>query len=226
MACKKFWTVALMFAIMFLLSESVSAMTFSQPVKIGGGVRWSQVGGFYVSDDAKSNSVEKNYYRSGKVHGFSKGVAQFGTGKNIVYEHYDYEKYKTAILIGGENETNTFKLESIENGFIYFVENDTPIEIYMIQLGNDIHEEDGYLIFGKRADGHFVKYFDTYEITKKFFDKWGAVAWGDIYFRGDTITIVYEKRNESKRYGYYKAGEFRFKWDDAAQWFGVEHIVY
>ena len=210
-------------AFMMLISSTCLAMTFSQPVKIGGGVTWSQAGGFLVNG-AINNKVEKNFYRGGRItERFSKGVAQFGNENEIVYEHYDYEKYKTRVLIGGENISNTFSIEGIENYLIYSIRNDSNIKMYMILLGNDVHWEDGYIIFGKRADGRFVKYFDTYELRKKYFGD-ADITFGDIIFDKDKITIFYESKTSSHRYT--KIGEFRFKWDEAAQWFGIEQVVY
>ena len=208
--------------VVVVMSEHCSAMKFSQPVKIGGGVVWSQIGGFMVRD-ATSNRGEKNYFRAGKAQNFSKGIAQFGTGDTIVYEHYDYEKYGTDVLIGGEEVSNTFSIPSIENFSISRIKNDSNTKMFMIELGNDVHWEDGYVIFGKKADGRFVKYFNTYEIRNKYFGN-SDIAFGDIIFNNDTIIIFYEQQTSPRRYT--KVGEFRFKWDDAAQWFSVEQIKY
>ena len=211
--------------ILLIIPQTCLAMIFSQPVKIGGGVTWSQAGGFLVNG-AINNKVENNFYRGGRItERFSKGVAQFGNGNEIVYEHYDYEKYKTQVLIGDENTSNTFSVEGIENGLIYSIKNDSNIKMYMILLGNDIHWEDGYLIFGKRADGRFVKYLDTYELRKKYFGNSGSsITFGDIVFNKDTITIFYEQ--QTSLYKFTRIGEFRFKWDEEAQWFGIEQVVY
>lgn len=93
--------------------------------------------------------LKKNYFRAGKAQNFSKGIAQFGTGDTIVYEHYDYEKYGTDVLIGGEEVSNTFSIPSIENFSISRIKNDSNTKMFMIELGNDVHWEDGYVIFGK-----------------------------------------------------------------------------
>lgn len=39
----------------------------------------------------------------------------------------------------------------------------------------------------------------------------------------NTIDTIEVKNNRSD---YVIEGEFRFKWDDAAQWFSVEQVVY
>jgi len=41
------------------------------------------------------------------------------------------------------------------------------------------------------------------------------------FVRGDTLIIEYKSLSGDK-----KIGEFRFKWDEAAQWFSVEQIKY
>ncbi|MBR4907751.1 MAG: hypothetical protein IKZ43_01920 [Acidaminococcaceae bacterium] len=41
----------------------------------------------------------------------------------------------------------------------------------------------------------------------------------------DTICIPYELREELG-WKFIKKGEFRFKWNDQAQWFGIEDVVY
>ena len=42
---------------------------------------------------------------------------------------------------------------------------------------------------------------------------------------GNTIAVVYQRVNSSTK-RLTDEGEFRFKWDDKAQWFGIEQVVY
>lgn len=42
--------------------------------------------------------------------------------------------------------------------------------------------------------------------------------------RNDSIVIVYRRWHWKGMSD--PEGEFRFKWDDAAQWFGIEQVVY
>lgn len=198
-------------------------MKFSQPIQFGGGVHWNNVGGFSVQN-AVSNKVEKNFYRKGKEYGFSKGVAQFGNGANAIYEHYDADKNVETIRIGAADINNTVTIRSSTNDSIYNIASDIDINFYMIS-GTYLGKSKNYVIFGKRNDGRFVKYIDTNEIRKQYFNDYLAFEWGDIKFQGNTIILSYEKHDGSFR-NYTKIGEFQFKWDDKAQWFSVEHIKY
>ncbi|MBQ9572939.1 MAG: hypothetical protein IJR22_06065 [Acidaminococcaceae bacterium] len=48
------------------------------------------------------------------------------------------------------------------------------------------------------------------------------VVYTGLAVAGDTLVLYYSKAGMPAR----TAGELRFKWDDNAQWFGVEKIVY
>lgn len=218
---KKFLGLLVMF---MMIASNCLAMTFSQPVKLGGAVRWSQMGGFYIMGESTNNEVKENYFRRGKVQGFAKGVAQFGNGVNAVYEHYNIEKYKHYIKVGSYNEENTISIPDHLNMNISLIPSDNEIIFYIIETGYDIAEDGGYIIFGKRRDGRFVKYIDTYEVQKKYFGQSMVVALNNPQFHGDTIVIPYGKGFQG--HNYKKIGEFRFKWDDKAQWFGVEQVIY
>ena len=126
--------------------------------------------------------------------------------------------------MGSENIQNTIPVASHINGPLYCIKSDGGIIFYMIHTGYDIHEDDGYIIFGKCQDGRFVKYFDTNNLRENYFGDYLSIAWGDISFQGDIIKIVYEKRTSG--YNYTQIGEFRFKWDDKAQWFGIQQVIY
>ena len=154
---------------------------------------------------------------------FLKGVAQFGDETDKIFEHYDANKDKN-VRVGDKDEKNTITLEAVKNLSLHKVENDGEIRMYMIRKGNETHEEDGYIVFARRKDGRFVKYFDTDDIRTKNFQDGSNIAFGEIKFEGDTVKIVYERRIDS--YKYAKVGEFRFKWDDKAQWFGIEQVTY
>ena len=204
-----------------ITANSAMAMTFSQPERLGGAVRWSQSGGFYILGESVDNHAEKNYSASSK--NFLKGVAQFGDETDKIFEHYDANKDKN-VRVGDKDEKNTITLEAVKNLSLHKVENDGEIRMYMIRKGNETHEEDGYIVFARRKDGRFVKYFDTDDIRTKNFQDGSNIAFGEIKFEGDTVKIVYERRIDS--YKYAKVGEFRFKWDDKAQWFGIEQVNY
>ena len=48
------------------------------------------------------------------------------------------------------------------------------------------------------------------------------MVYDEVRCDGDTIVIEYV----AGRRDTYRKGEFRFKWDEAAQWFSVEQVVY
>lgn len=52
-----------------------------------------------------------------------------------------------------------------------------------------------------------------------------SVYYKNYYCKEDMIIIEYDNYNPNTK-RMYKEGEFRFKWDDAAQWFGIEQVVY
>lgn len=82
-----------------------------------------------------------------------------------------------------------------------------------------------YTLIECQNDGKFVKYVATKEITKRYFGWAGSgaspIVYQDIAVTGDAVTITYTAHLSDTN-----TGEFRFKWDDKVQWFGVEQVVY
>ena len=85
-----------------------------------------------------------------------------------------------------------------------------------------------WCIVGCHSNGKFVKYIDTEEISKRYFGitttQMGApfVIYNKLRCDGDTIFIKYTSAHRDEGI----KGEFRFKWDEAAQWFSVEQVAY
>ena len=100
---------------------------------------------------------------------------------------------------------------------------DTSIEqicriVYVINTGSDIRST-SYVLLGRCVDRTWVRYFDTNEIKKTYLLPTGAYFESSFFCQNDTIIIEckqYKNRN------YITIGEFRFKWDDNAQGFGVQ----
>ena len=44
--------------------------------------------------------------------------------------------------------------------------------------------------------------------------------------QGDTIILEFKHTDSTIKSERETTGEFRFKWDDAAQWFSIEQVVY
>ena len=85
---------------------------------------------------------------------------------------------------------------------------------------------DKYSLLGRKSDGTFVKYFDTWSISEKYFGKRFIPNRG--FYDGwhcDRDTIIIEYARFGERGKKIKIGEFRFKWDDKAQWFGVGVLI-
>lgn len=106
--------------------------------------------------------------------------------------------------------------------WVYKIPTDSTIKLYATRewYGSD----SDWTIFGTKQNGEFVKYLDTLNITEKYFGikiEGGAspIVYDVPKCSGDTIVIPYRNRNG-------RDGEFRFKWDDAAQWFSVEQVKY
>lgn len=65
-------------------------------------------------------------------------------------------------------------------------------------------------------------------VLKQYFgkDSFGMRGpwFNNCYVQGDTVVIEYQV--SAFKQGYHKGEEIRFKWDESAQWFGVEQVVY
>lgn len=204
---------ALVLGICFLLSGNCFAMQFSQPIKIGG-TGYRQAGGLGV-DLRNATYNDGNYYD--KYHkGYKKGLARFGNGKNALYLHYNIG---SDFRFGDKDISNT-----IVNDYniieIYQINSDEQLILY--PLYNTYGSELNYIIIGRRADGRFVKYIDTNEITKRYFgwngENVSPVIYRDLSTKGDTLIIEYRRHYSVN--GIAK-GNFYFKWDENAQWFSV-----
>lgn len=206
----------------FLFSGNCFAMQFSQPVKIGGiCVDQSSKQGVLIENASYNNG---DYYIKAKKDNrstYGKGMARFGNGEDALYVHYNYYTDFGKFYFGGKDKQNTIVPPNVLTIYdIFRINTDKKITIY--PLRKFYSAESDYIIIGRRADGKFVKYIDTREITKRYFswDGTGAssVTYHDLYTQGNTLIMKYQ------RYGYKQLieGTFYFKWDDNAQWFGVE----
>ena len=100
-----------------------------------------------------------------------------------------------------------------------------PSMVHKINLRNYFLHK---LFYTPRKDGKFVVYIDTEEIAKRYFGEdtngrckeW--VTFDRLSCSNDELILTYwigGKQCIGK-------GEFRFKWDEAAQWFSVEQVAY
>ncbi|MBR3747159.1 MAG: hypothetical protein IKN27_09395, partial [Selenomonadaceae bacterium] len=173
---------------------------------------------------------------------YGKGVARCGNGIDALYAHYDAYNIRNddKIHFGDKNIKNTIPIRAFIFGEeIFKIDTDSGITFYLIHTSYDLPDENWWTLIGRRKDGVWIKYFESDAVTEKYFGKsargghgnvWDgtSICCNDFKIVGNTITIEYSRyhRNAGKRGQFIKAGEFRFKWDEAAQWFGVEQVVY
>jgi len=208
---------------MCVIVPNALAMTFSQPVEIGWMGMSPKGGGFTCKNELSNNGDYYTVYIKNNRYSFGKGIAQFGNKKNILYVYYNVYKNGGKVKIGGKNVTNTVEFPII-NEWIYEINSDTGIILYPIR--NWYGPDSEWRIVGTRKDGNFVLYINTMDITRRYFGldvrNGGSPIQYDIpSCYGDTVIIKY--KHAAKR---DFIGEFRFKWDDKAQWFGIEQVVY
>ena len=214
--------LGLIMFVCLLFSGNCFAMQFSQPIEIGeAGIMQAGGGGVYI-DGADYNSGKfYTKYRKDNTRGYEKGIARFGDGEDALYLHYSYRGY---LKFGGQDINNTIE-DNILISTIYKIKSNEGITLYPIY--KTYGPEFDYLIIGRRADGRFVKYIDTREITKRYFgwDVYGAspATYKDLTAQGDTLIMKYHYRNRANRT--ITEGRFIFKWDDNAQWFGIDRTV-
>ncbi len=234
MSCKKFGLVALIFMIMFILSENVAAMTFSKIEKIGevGFPTQAPYHGFSIRGEFYNSGTpyveEYNYIDDGTpIKTYTKGTARFGSEPNDLYCKYDFnlDFPDKPIKFGGKNNY-ILGLDGSDKD-IFSIENNGGIKLYVVYHNYCVTQLN---ILGTQKNGKWVNYIDSKKISETYFGgnegykKDGGIIYDVPTCRNDTIVIKYRRwywkgRSEPE-------GEFRFKWDDAAQWFGVEHIVY
>lgn len=210
-----------------MIASDCFAMTFSQPVKIGR-IGWFRGEFFCLNSFYEEGDYYTQYDKDDKKTYGRKGVVGFGNNSNALYVHYNsYEAKKNRdgkVYLGGKNLSNTIPLD-VQNEFIYQIDSNIGLTIYAIRFFYGPDSE--FTIIGKKNDGTFVKYIDTREISKKYFgidSKRGAssIFYNTPNSQDNTLVISYSDGRNVRT----PIGEFRFKWDDDAQWFSVEHIVY
>ena len=231
-------------------------MTFSQPVKTGFGLWFLQGGGGIAVQNATENNgsfysreyngkkiIYDGSRKSGSVR-YGKGVARWGNGSDALYAHYDaYNISKDGYIhFGDKNIKNTIPISAFIFGEeIFKINTNEGITFYMIHTSYDLPDETWWTLIGRRKDGVWVKYFDSDFVTKKYFGESARAGRANVWsgqsiccdnFRVNDNTIVIEysryhnHKNSGQRGNLIKEGEFRFKWNDSAQWFGVEQVVY
>ena len=231
--------VAVVLSVLFV-AQTALAMTFQPPVKIGriGFPVQAPYHGLIV-DGATSNDGtlyrESTPYRDKQgyitsITTYTKGTARFGDGANALWCRYNFEQKNSAdcfIKFGGAND---FVLtQNITDKEIFQIDNDADLALY---ASYHIYCVTDLKILGKRGD-KWVVYLDSKKLSEKYFGgKDGYKLDGGVLYdvptcAGDTIVVTWRRWHWYNNGGISEPeGEFRFKWDDAAQWFAVEQIIY
>ena len=231
---KKFFGLLVM---LMMIASNCLAMTFSQPVKLGGiGFPTQSPYRYYFVDGATYNSgkpyVETPQLAEKRTN-YKEGIAVFGEDKSALYCKYilalapsKSDAWKYAIKFGGKNNY----IISTESQYkkIYRIDTDEGLTVYSIVR---ISGSERINIIGRQNDGKWVSYIDSKTLSDKFFGGNEAykasdgVHYDEPQFLNDTIIIPYNFSSVMGRNSVSK-GEFRFKWDDKAQWFGIEQVIY
>lgn len=205
------------------------AMQFEQPEKVGD-VGGTPAGGFTIKG-ASTNSG--TLVARGKFKVYDKGTATFGRGEDALYFYYDCTKRgKDSYLpqFGGKSKSHLVAVRAGEGEgcTVSRLPNDSNITMYLLKNTGPVAGTTNYILLGKRDDGVFVKYIDLVPVLKQYFgkDSFGMRGpwFNNCYAQGDTVVIEYQV--SAFKQGYHKGGEIRFKWDESAQWFGVEQVIY
>ena len=153
-------------------------------------------------------------------------MLKFGTGEDAIFVHHR-SGYKNYPNFGSKNISKSVSVEpGLYGCTIFQLKNDKNIRIYIVRPDEAMAVILNYTLLGKMNDGTFVKYLSFRDIWNKYMDnnqKKGRPFTENIYCAGDTIVIEYSRYKQGSK---YKEGEFRFKWDEAAQWFSVEQVIY
>lgn len=221
---------------LLLITSNCLAIHLSQTQEIGMVYGPEHTGGFEIkgADYNNGNKIFDGHIKSDDI--FGRGIARFGSGDDALYVHYNAYTDKSYISedytqnscrFGGRDFANTIA-NAIDYCTISRISTDGDIMFYLLLNGGGVAQYANYVLIGRRADGKFVKYFDTNDVRMAYLgiDGQRNSLLKKQYTIGDTLVIEYEYTSDYKNIHSKKYGEFRFKWDDKAQWFGVEQVVY
>ena len=172
--------------------------------------------------------TEKGYEHLGL---YAKGIARFGNGDDALYFHYDANNghYNGMVSrFGSQDFKNTVEDFPGIPTIVWKIKTNVGKTFYLLEHGDAAGFGSQITLIGKNEKGKFVKYFNTYKIKDTYLGEKNhrgiGDEWNKISFQDNTIIIRYGKYGSYNKFN--AIGEFRFKWDEAAQWFGVEQIVY
>ena len=223
----------------FVMTATCLAMNFSQPEKIGD-IGGTPIGGFEIRGASDNNGTIYQNNRWSKKWGtlYAKGIARFGDGLDALYVHYNCtdwrgSNYRDAYSpkFGNKSATRTISLQAGEGDIvsIYRVKNTGNFTLYLLSYHGCVGGAEQYILFKVMQDGNFAELLDSRSIIEKYVGvnrmHMRGIYLSEPYFFNDTMIIKYTDFNSNLKKR-IEIGEFRFKWDDKAQWFGVEQIIY
>lgn len=229
--------VVILIALILIMSSNCVAMTFSQPMQIGK-IMYPPNGDMVIENATYTSSKPTGKFQNLVTYPYNT-VIKFSNEENSIYVHHK-SGYKEIPYFGDENIENSIQIETGLYGVnIFQLKNDGSIKLYLLQTQEASANFVNWVCIGKK-DEKWIKYFDIRDIRKQYFGEnnwryytfalylekitYDKYTYPIIYCKDDTIIIEYQK-SESNINGYTK-GEFKFKWDDKAQWFGIEQVVY
>ena len=209
---------AVVLVALLAMNGYVSAMKFSQPVELGSIFNTPSRGFIFKGENSNNGKsyINKRWSKNERV--YEKGVATFGNIEDALYIYYDDNK-KLNVMFGNKDGKNVFSYSMIELTYVVRkIQTDSTLVLYTLTKVAGSMGSSNWIILGRKSDDVFVKYLETDCLKKQYFQNPRYVDFNEIYTLNDTIVISYK---------YFEhRGEFRFKWDDKAQWFGVEQVVY
>lgn len=219
---KKFFGI---FILLALMSNTTFAMIFSQPVEVGriGNFDQCPYRGFEIERFSHNDGTQyipaPDYQYKDKVV-YVKGTARFGDGEDALYCNYNFvNPAQASKKFGGKNQyvyTADFFYRDISK-----ITTDKKITLYYLDYS---YKYTYFAVIGRFSDGKWVKFFDSESLNDKYFGKNNLPHYNKLKCTGNTLIISYKQGYPSKNKE--NIGEFRFKWDEAAQWFGVEQVIY
>lgn len=219
---------------LLMITNSGFAMAFSQIVEIGevGFPVQAPYHGFIIRGESYNTGTpyleDKKYSRSKEtLKTYTNGIARFGVGENALYCNYNFKAsdFARSIKFGGENDyaitldgtyKEVFRIDNTEKQALY--------AIYHQYCVSDLN------IIGIQKNGKWVSYINSKKISQMYFNgkdaykEDGGVIYDKPICRNGSIVIVYRRWHWKGMSD--PEGEFRLKWDDKAQWFGIEQVVY
>lgn len=214
----------LVLSIFVLCIESASAMQFFQSEKLGYiSFYMAQNGGVYFQGESNVNGKYRSSSNGAGREYYGKGLVKYGSGHDAMYIHFDTsEPYHCNARVGSKEIGNTIEV-FLQSDTIKRIKTDAGITLYVFDYSHSFQRF--YTIVGVTPSGKFVKYIDARVITSKYYGEGAkkSIQFQNLICSGDTIIIPY-----AFYYGTYieNIGEFRFKWDENAQWFGIEQVLY